>query len=145
MTCLPDSQYNCCIEALNLLVTEESYWAHLYMSLYTFLHPLLWMYWYGLQIKWDYKKIRIPFMQLCTKVTKILHPEMLYICIYKVAVVSMHCHTIKYVWRNAHATRLHMQEWSRSKRNKTLRKLDKWECKSQIQVHGAIAITNSIT
>jgi hypothetical protein len=41
-------------EALNLLVTEERYWALFYMPLYT-LYTICWMYWYRLQIKWDLK------------------------------------------------------------------------------------------
>jgi hypothetical protein len=43
-------------EALNLLVTEERYWALFYMPLYTRFYTICWMYWYRLQIKWDYKK-----------------------------------------------------------------------------------------
>jgi hypothetical protein len=58
-------------EALNLLVTEERYWALFYMPSLTeerywalflhatvyFFYTICWMYWYRLQIKWDYIKI----------------------------------------------------------------------------------------
>jgi hypothetical protein len=42
-------------EALNLLVTEERYWALFYMPLYTFIHKMLDVL-VQLAIKWDYQK-----------------------------------------------------------------------------------------
>jgi hypothetical protein len=46
-------------EALNLLVTEECYWTHFYMPLYTFFYTICSTYLHRLQIKWNFQKKRV--------------------------------------------------------------------------------------